>query len=181
MATMNDCKTVQPLLAEYVDGELAEKAAWQVKLHLSSCAVCSRIADDFSATARLVSSLPEPVGPSANFEAMLARRIADQCLQPKPLTTWDRVRLWWDEQTAPGVKRPLAPALAAVAALVAMFPTAYLLTHQPGPAIKPVVIASASPEAAAHLVEGDPALRELWDEHATFSSAQALGDPAGGL
>src|SRR5579859_7623314 len=98
MATMKDCKSVQPLLSEYVDGELSEEVTWSVKLHLASCAVCSRIADDFCATARLVSSLPEPSGPSEGFEAMLARRIADQMLAPKPLTTWGKLLRWWEER-----------------------------------------------------------------------------------
>lgn len=178
MATMNDCKKIQPLLSEYVDGELTEETAWTVKLHLSSCAVCGRIADDFAATARLVASLPEPKGPSEGFEAALARRIADQMLVPKPLSAWDKVRLWFDEATNPAShpqRRPMV--LATATALAAAIPAVIFFTHQtqlPGPPTPP----SLPPVTTAQIVVSDPALSELWNEHAAFSSAQPLGDPA---
>lgn len=183
---MKDCKQIQPLLAEYIDGELTEDSAWQVKMHVQSCAVCQSIADDFAATARLVSSLPVPKGPSASFEAMLARRIADGCLAPKPLSPFDKLRLWWDEKTAPSATGyRLNPALAgAFALLIALFPAGYLLTHPDNRAVesgKEYVHASPSPDTAANLVANDPALTELWDEHTAFSSAQPLGDPATAL
>jgi anti-sigma factor RsiW len=180
---MNDCKQIQPLLAEYVDGELAGEATRRVKTHVQSCAVCQSIADDFASTARLVSSLPVPKGPSVNFEAMLARRIADQCLAPKPLSPLDKLRLWWDESTAPSATGyRLNPALAgAFALLVVLFPTGYFMTHNQVDTKLPVAQASASPNAAANLVASDPTLTELWDEHTAFSSAQTLGDPATAL
>lgn len=182
---MNDCKNIQPLLSEYVDGELADEATRRVKTHVLSCAVCQSIADDFASTARLVSSLPVPKGPSANFEAMLARRIADQCLTPKPLSPLDKLRLWWDEATAPNTTGyRLNPALAgAFALLVVLFPTAYFMTHTSSQSNTglPIAQASASPDSAANLVADDPTLNELWNEHTAFSSAQTLGDPATAL
>ncbi len=180
MATMNDCKTVQPLLAEYVDGELAETQAWQVKMHVQSCAVCQSISDDFAATARLVSSLPVPKGPSASFEEMLARRIADECLAPKPLSAFDKLRVWWDEKTAsvPIGYRPTPAFAATFALLIALFPTSYLLTHSGSRTTTPETHPSTVPVTAANLVSNDPGLTELWNEHAAFSSAQPLGDPA---
>ncbi|MBC8137541.1 MAG: zf-HC2 domain-containing protein [Fibrella sp.] len=183
MATMNDCKQIQPLLAEYVDGELAEDSTWQVKMHVQSCAVCQSIADDFASTARLVSSLPVPSGPSASFEAMLARRIADECLAPKPLSTLGKLRLWWDEKITPSAGATghrLNPALAgAFAVLIALLPAGYLLTRPDSPTKPPEF--AATPDAAANLVASDPTLTELWDEHTAFSSAQPLGDPATAL
>ncbi|MBC7806131.1 MAG: zf-HC2 domain-containing protein [Akkermansiaceae bacterium] len=182
MATMNDCKQIQPLLAEYADGELIGETTRQVETHVQSCAVCQSIADDFAATARLVSSLPTPKGPSANFEAMLARRIADECLAPKPLSPLDKLRVWWDEKTAPSAAGyRFAPALAgAFVVLVALFPAGYLLTRSDNVTVTRVLPLS-SPDTAANLVASDPTLTELWDEHTSFSSAQLLGDPATAL
>ncbi len=183
MATMNDCKQIQPQLAEYVDGELSEERAGQVKTHVRSCAVCQSIADDFASTARLVSSLPVPKGPSASFEAMLARRIADECLAPKPLSPLDKLRLWWDEKSMPSASGfRAAPAFAgAFAVLVALLPAGYLLTRPDSAKVPTDLFASASPDAAANLVASDPMLTELWNEHTAFSSAQPLGDPATAL
>ncbi len=182
MATMNDCKNIRPLLVEYADGELGETQAWQVKLHVQSCAVCASIANDFAGTARLVSSLPSPKGPSANFEALLARRIADGCLAPKPLSPLGRVRLWWEEQAAHS--RPVyrfAPAfVAVVVVLMATLPTGYLLTH-PIRTVAGVSTPSPLPDTTKNLVASDPALTELWNEHTAFSAAQPLGDPATAL
>ncbi len=58
MASMLDCKKIQGQLSEYVDGALTADAAWSVKLHLASCAVCTRAAEELSATVSLLRSLP---------------------------------------------------------------------------------------------------------------------------
>src|SRR6476646_5558327 len=90
MATMLDCKKVQPLLSEYVDGVLPPDTGWDVKLHVASCAVCARVADELTATAKLLQSLPA-LEPSANFEAALAKRLADQVLTPARPTLGQRL------------------------------------------------------------------------------------------
>src|SRR6476646_6265157 len=98
MATMLDCKKVQPLLSEYVDGALPSDTAWDVKLHVASCAVCARVADELAATAKLLQSLPT-LEPSANFEAALAKRLADKVLTPKRPSLGQRIAAalggWW--------------------------------------------------------------------------------------
>src|SRR6187455_1334329 len=91
MATMLDCKKIQPLLSEYVDGALSDAMAWNVKMHVSSCAVCAQVADELRATANLLSALPA-LEPSANFEAMLAKRLANQVLTPHRPTFAERLR-----------------------------------------------------------------------------------------
>lgn len=183
MATMNDCKTFQPLLAEYVDGELADKKAWEVKLHLASCAVCTRIADDFRATARLVSSLPEPSGPSLNFEAMLAARIADQCLKPVPASPWSRFQAWWGGVVPAMPARAFAPTLATVAlAAVIALPMTYVATRtKTQTKVRTDVPTTTGVPSKANLVESDSEMSELYNDHVAFAAAQPLGDPATAL
>lgn len=184
MSSMKDCSKVQPLLAEYVDGALADDSAWDVKLHVASCAVCSRIADDFRATSRLLGTL-ERAEPSASFEDNLARRLADLSLQPRrPATPWDRVRLWWSEQSA--ARRPAA--LASAAALAALLPLAVVIAGQraatvrteSGSGPRPVAAASAAPDAAPAPAPArtEDTLRELWDGHTEYASSMPLGDQA---
>jgi len=177
MASMMDCQKVQPLLSEYVDGTLDGDTAWNVKLHLGSCAVCSRIAEDFTATTRLLGTL-ERHEPSANFEAMLASRLADIALKPRRATPWDRVRAWWSDQPGGRLRRPaLASAVAAFAALI---PLAVMVSHNSftGSGITPPAQVLASPTPSA---EGNNSgtLREIWDEHTEYSSSQPLGDQSG--
>jgi len=168
MATMLDCKKVQPLLSEYVDGVLAPDTAWDVKLHVASCAVCARVADELAATATLLQSLPT-LEPSANLEAALAKRLADKVLTPKRPSLGQRVADalggWWS--------RPmLRPALASGVALAALLPAAFFFAHQ-GRGI----VATPSPNApvAADATTVD----QLWREHTAYASAEPLGDPAG--
>jgi acyl transferase domain-containing protein len=175
MASMMDCQKVQPLLSEYVDGTLDGDAAWGVKMHVASCAVCGRIADDFTATARLLGTL-ERREPSVNFEALLAGRLADIAL--KPATPWQRLRAWWSDGAAAPARRP---AVASAAALAALVPVAVVVFGQramaPGREAHPAVV-SASPAAPA---DSAGALRDIWDDHTEFSSSQPLGDQSGVL
>lgn len=179
MASMMDCQKVQPLLSEYVDGTLDGDAAWSVKMHVASCAVCGRIADDFTATTRLLGTL-ERREPSANFEDMLAGRLADIAL--RPATPWQRFRAWWSDSGAAPVRRP---ALASAAALAALAPVAVVVIGQRavtnGQGAAPAVV-SASPAAPAdRTADSAGALRDIWDDHTEFSSSQPLGDQSGVL
>lgn len=174
MATMNDCKTIQPRLSEYVDGALAENDAWKVKLHLSSCAVCERVADELSATAKLLSALPT-METSAGFEAVLARRLADRALHPRSPSLLDRLRSLWTERPAVRPAMASLTAFAAAAAMVGVFvvnrsSTAPLANTEP-PAAQTVVTDQKKPAT----------LEQVFDEHAAYASAEPLGDPAGML
>ena len=173
MNTIKDCKNTQPLLASFVDNELSHAETGRVRAHLSGCAVCQSIVDDFAATARLISTLPTVAGPSADFEARLARRIADESLAPKP-SVFGKLRSWWGGITIAPVTQ-FAPAFAAV--LVVLIPAGYLFTGRN--AAKPSGVTIASPPAsAASLVASDPTLAELFNEHTAFSATQPLSDPA---
>lgn len=165
---MIDCKTIQPQLSPYVDGALSSRLAWDVKLHLSSCAVCARIAGELSATAGLLRALPEQ-SPSAGFADALARRLADQALRPHRPSLTERLRLFLlgDNWTRPRVPRPaLAAAVAGVAALVA---TSTALRQ-------PFVAGSTTKAAAATAITEEQFLEKCVAEHSLSSAGEPLGE-----
>ncbi len=175
MATMLDCKKIQTDLSEYVDGTLDNDRAWTIKMHLSSCAVCDQIVRDFSATARLVGSLPQ-LEPSSNFEAALAKRLADQALAPrKSAPLWNRaLDAFGSLHLRPAV---FGPGLA----LAALAPVAFFaFTHQAHQNVSPTV-AVATPVADASKDARDTTLDELLNDHVAYAASEPLGDPSGML
>lgn len=177
MATMLDCKKIQTDLSEYVDGTLDNDRAWTIKMHLSSCAVCDQIVRDFSATARLVGSLPQRE-PSINFEAALAKRLADQALAPrKSAPLWNRaLDVFGSLRLRPAV---LAPGLA----LAALTPVAFFaFTHQTHQGASSPTVALATPSAVdASKDPRDTTLDELLNDHVAYAASEPLGDPSGML
>jgi anti-sigma factor RsiW len=153
MAGMNDCKNIRPRLSEYVDGALPADQDWAVRMHLASCAVCARVAEDFSAMARLLGELPRRET-SAGFEAALARRLADQVLPPR--------RAWW---LLSGTR--LRPAVAFAGALAALVPAVFLATRHSPPGTETPAVPSEQ-----QFVE------QCLDEHAAYASAEPLNDSA---
>jgi len=177
MATMLDCKKIQPLLSEYIDGALPDEAAWSVKMHVSSCAVCAEVADELRATANLLSSLPS-LEPSANFEAMLAKRLANQVLTPHKPTFTERLRGslsgWWS--------RPLmGPAVATGVALAVLLPVAIIMNrpNNPVPATAVVMTPSPTPGQVQKPSSDNTAMDQLWRDHLRYASTEPLGDSAG--
>jgi anti-sigma factor RsiW len=174
MASILDCKKIQPLLSEYADGALDEATAWDVKMHVSSCAVCAKITQDFAATTRLLQSAPVPTL-SADFEARLTRRLADEALRPRPLTPWQRVafavRDAWNQPKH-------RPAFATGAALALLAPVAFLVTRQE---LTPRVPTSPTPAARAANAGGETtgALDEMWRDHQAYDSSEPFSNPSG--
>jgi hypothetical protein len=151
--SMLDCRKVQPKLSEFLDGALPERESWDVRLHLSSCAVCTRASEELAATIALVGSLPER-GPSTSFDEKLAARLAHLVLTPRPPTLREKLGALW--------QRPAArPVLATGAALTVLAPACFFL-------LRP-----ASTTAAE-----DAVLTQIAREHADFASAELLADPA---
>jgi len=159
MGTMLDCKKVQPQLSEYVDGALDGDAAWSIKLHLATCAVCSRVESDIRGTAELLGRLPE-MTPSSSFEAKLAARLADQVLQPRRPGLWSRLRDWWYD--APYAR----PMVGSAAALAALAPLLFLLPRT-------TVDQSNSKEIKVAAATNGSTLEQVWAEHA---SSDPFGD-----
>ncbi|MDX1931685.1 MAG: zf-HC2 domain-containing protein [Capsulimonadales bacterium] len=168
---MKDCNSIRPLLSEYVDGMLDENRTWEIKKHLVTCSVCARVADDFSKTARLLASLP-PEQPSANFEEMLARRLADEVLRPKPASPFAYWKERWTEFAESWHRPGVRPAFASGAVLAMMGLFAFFAVRPDAPANRITVRATPS-VGAAH--EPDP-VNELWQEHNAYASSVSLGD-----
>jgi anti-sigma factor RsiW len=166
---MLDCKKIQPRLSEYVDGTLDRETAWNLKLHLSSCGVCARVEGELRATAGLLRSLPE-AGPSLDFEAKLAMRLADQVLQTRRASLLDRMRDWWFE--APYARPAVTSGLAVAAILPAAFFAFGGRTAVSGTTVPVRGVAVTTANAAS----SDVTLEQVWAEHA---SSDPLGDNSG--
>ena len=70
-----NCQTVKALLSEFADERLDAATAWQVQTHLADCRGCGQISRDLESVGRMLKTLPT-VGPSAQFDAALAQRLA---------------------------------------------------------------------------------------------------------
>lgn len=171
MTSMLDCKKIQSRLSEYVDGVLDRDTVWNFGLHLSSCIVCSQIESELRATSNLLRSLPT-AGPSPDFEAKLARRLAGQVLQPRRVSLLGRVRDWWYD--APYAR----PAVTSGLALAAILPTAFIVFggHTTGQQPLSAPIPGGISTASVGNGNGDSTLEQLWAEHA---SLDPLGDNSG--
>ena len=177
MATMLDCRRVQPLLSEYVDGALSEETAWDVKMHVASCAVCQRVADDFAGTAELLGNLAH-VEPSANFEAMLAARLADLSVKPRRPSLREQVSEWWYARGSVG--RPALASAAAFAFVVPLILVTLTLRQGAVDAVNGTAVVKQSNAAASPASDAE-ALERLYDDHAAYSSSLLLGDSSGVL
>ena len=162
MASIRDCKQIQPLLSEYVDGALSTDSAWNVQMHLSSCAVCARIAVNLESTVALLKALPRPET-SATFEEKLAVRLADQAMRPHRTSLGDRLRVWWATPRVP-------PTVATVGALAAMVPIVVVAAMY----VSPLGWVPTSRAAATR----QQFVEKCVQEHASFASSDPLGDPS---
>jgi hypothetical protein len=162
MATILDCKKVQSRLGEYIDSVLPESEAWGIHLHLSSCAVCSKVAEGLSTTATLLRNLPAHEL-SADFDEKLAARLADCVLAPQKPGFRDWLASLWE------TRRP-ALVTSGLAAAAAMGALGILVIDRP--ASVPVRgVATRGAESAP--------LTQAWREHASAASSEAFGDSSG--
>jgi len=168
MSTMRDCSNIRNLLGSYVDGELDDASVWTVEKHCATCSVCSRIAADLGATARLLRELPIEE-PSADFDARLAARLADVVLAaPRPS--------WRDRWFRPRVLRPVhrtAPvrafAIAAAACLLA------------APLVRAPFAARNAATPGEVAVSEPVALEDIVQDHVHAASSEPLGGTSGML
>jgi anti-sigma factor RsiW len=169
-ASMADCKKIQSQIGEYIDGALAPDAAWSVRLHLGSCAVCTRVADELRGTVSLLQTMPRQEISNA-FEARLARRLADVALQPRRTTLVDRLRDWW-------AVPPVRPATLAVAgALAATIPAALFFRAQSGePGSSSATKIVARPPLPPPTSASQQLVQHALVEHSLDAGADPLGD-----
>lgn len=134
-----DCKTVKPMLSEFVDDRLDAGTAWQVQTHLSGCAACGQVCRDLEAIRWALQALPTHQ-PSSTFDAALAQRLA--------LTRRPMPRQTWRDRFALPFQRPLPllrPVFALGVALAAVSGVLLLPAHPPMP--DPVVARSSADHA----------------------------------
>jgi anti-sigma factor RsiW len=79
------CKQ-EHLLNAYLDGELTETQAAELKRHLADCPGCRRTLEGLRRTDALVSDLP-PLAPSADFDRIFWEKV-------ETLETESRYRIW---------------------------------------------------------------------------------------
>jgi anti-sigma factor RsiW len=71
-----ECQKLEPLLDDYLHGELPRPAAEQLASHLEICGDCREALDDLRISARLVGGAFEPVGePASAFARLVMARI----------------------------------------------------------------------------------------------------------
>ena len=76
-----NCKTIQPLLSEYIDNALSARDTWEVDRHLGGCNSCVQAVNELRKTVSLMAEAPR-FDVSANFMEKLQARIAT--LEPEP-------------------------------------------------------------------------------------------------
>lgn len=162
MASILDCKKIQAVLSEYLDGTLPESAAWEAQQHLGSCAVCAQVAQELTQTTRLLAFLPRHE-PTESFEAALAARLAHQSLRPRPLTWSERLVAWWSR---PRVR----PAVASGLAVAALVPIAFLALRPAAP--------RRSEEPRLTATEGGT-LDQVMQDHLSATTTEAFGNSSG--
>lgn len=161
MASILDCKKIQAVLSEYIDGTLTPTEAQAAKQHLASCAVCAKIVEELTQTSRLLAFLPRNE-PSDRFQAQLAARLANQRLRPRPTTPAERLSAWWI--------RPLVrPAVASGLAVAALVPVAFFLLR-PGD--------TEYPETTTSVAEGGT-LDQVMQDHLSATTSEAFGNSSG--
>jgi anti-sigma factor RsiW len=154
---MTTCKTIQPRLTAYLDGELTDERGSVVRGHLRECEGCRLLAREEAALRDGLRALP-PVDPPSTLWAGVQAQLAAAEVADARAPRWRRVVARW----MPAVPRFAAGGLVAAAA-VAMV---YWRTHrvddvqvaQAEPPVGPAVVIPVPRTEAAHAKDpGTPA------------------------
>jgi Putative zinc-finger len=113
---MTTCKTTQPRLTAYLDGELTDDAGSVVRGHLRECAACRKIARDESMLRDGLRSLA-PVDPPSSLWAGVQARLAAAEVADARTPRWRRLLARW----TPSVPRFAAGGMVAAAAVVLLY------------------------------------------------------------
>ena len=68
---MNQCESIQELLSGYIDHELTQQKAQQVRLHLKECSSCRKIYDDLIAIRKEMGQLKYPECEEAKIDRLM--------------------------------------------------------------------------------------------------------------
>src|SRR5262245_52190695 len=109
---MTTCKTIQPRLTAYLDGELADDRGSVVRGHLRECAACRQVARDEAALRDGLRALP-PLDPPASLWAGVQAQLAAAEVADARAPRWRRLFARW----TPSLPRLATGGLVAAAAI----------------------------------------------------------------
>src|SRR5262245_7329090 len=158
---MTTCKTIQPRLTAYLDGELTADDGSVVRGHLRECATCRQIARDEASLRDSLRAMP-PLDPPASLWAGVQARLAAAEVADARTARWRRMLVRWK----PTLPRLVGGGMVADAAVTLL----YWRTHRAdeGPANRVVAIPVPRIEAAHHAT----------DHASGDTSGNASGEPS---
>jgi len=71
----NNCKQIEPMISEYIDGVLSSDQTWRVRMHVASCHSCARLLEELQKTIAVIQTASVPALSNA-FDRVLQDRIA---------------------------------------------------------------------------------------------------------
>ncbi len=81
------CADIEELVDEYIDGEMNEGEKWRFDAHLTRCAKCRELVDDFQvmvATARTLAEKPIDPGVQRRLREALLREVGFESSDLRP-------------------------------------------------------------------------------------------------
>jgi anti-sigma factor RsiW len=116
---MTTCKTIQPRLTAYLDGELTDERGSVVRGHLRECEACRQTARDEAALRDHLRTLP-PVDPPASLWAGVQAQLAAAEVADARTPRWRRAVARWTRWT-PSLPRFAGGGLVAAVAIATLW------------------------------------------------------------
>jgi hypothetical protein len=116
---MTTCKTIQPRLTAYLDGELADDHGSVVRGHLRECSACREIARDEASLRDSLRTLA-PIDPPASLWAGVQAKLAAAEVADAHTPRWRRLFVRWTS-FAPSLPRLASGGLVAAAAVALIY------------------------------------------------------------
>src|SRR5439155_27132291 len=113
---MTTCKTIQPRLTAYLDGELADDHGSVVRGHLRECSACRQIARDEASLRDSLRTLA-PIDPPASLWAGVQAKLAAAEVADAHAPRWRRLFARW----TPSLPRLATGGLVAAAAVAVVY------------------------------------------------------------
>jgi anti-sigma factor RsiW len=174
-----DCKQVQCLLSEYVDGALTSDSTWRVQMHIAVCGECATAAQNLRRTVDILQAAT-PVLLSEQFDSLLAAKLSVYRPQDPSASLLSRVehgfriaRARWRDRS----RLLVAAAGTTVAAAIVFFA---FFSMQTAPMLRSAQshAPSVSAQSQGAVSTADLAFVAACSiQHAQYESAQSLADP----
>jgi len=116
---MTTCKTIQPRLTAYLDGELADDHGSVVRGHLRECSACREIARDEASLRDSLRTLA-PIDPPASLWAGVQAKLAAAEVADAHTPRWRRLFARWTP-SLPSLPRLASGGLVAAAAVALLY------------------------------------------------------------